>query len=75
MIKATMTCTNCKRDRDIPSDELHHAVMLDREGELNLCTACEKMWVTTITILNKERDTAFAEYQEQFGMGRDKEIE
>ena len=70
MIKATIICTNCKKEKEIPYAELGSALLLDKEGELNLCSDCQKLWGTETAILRKETAKRFAMLQERFGIPR-----
>ncbi len=68
MIKATMVCTNCKEEKVIPPDELKEAVMLNDDGELNLCSDCRKLWENGVKIFREEREERFADLQRAFGI-------
>lgn len=71
MIKATMICTNCRKETVIPYDELSEAVDLDKQGELNLCSVCKVVWVDEVDKLREARNTGFAELQKRFGIGKE----
>ncbi len=68
MIKATMFCTKCKKEKEIPHEEIDSAVVLDKEGELNLCSDCMKLWTHAVDILRQDRATRFAKIQKRFGI-------
>ena len=68
MIKATMECTNCKKERDIPRDELSEALCKDNVGELSLCTDCEKLWDVEVDKYRANRNKEFALLQGRFGI-------
>ena len=68
MIKATMVCTHCTGEKDIPREELDKAVLDDNVGELNLCSDCMKLWSNAVDILKQDRASKFAEIQKQFGI-------
>ena len=68
MIRATMVCTNCKKEKSIPSEELRTAVMNDMEGELNLCSVCQVLWSAEIGKMREGRAKEFRRLQGQFGI-------
>ena len=68
MIKATMICTNCKREKDIPREELDKAILDDNVGELNLCTDCSELWKIEMATLRGEQATKFKALQKRFGI-------
>ena len=68
MIKATMFCTNCKAEKEIPCEELESAIALDKQGELNLCSDCQKLWASEVGKFREEKNKRFAELQLRFGI-------
>lgn len=70
MIKASMVCTNCKAEKDIPREELENALALDNEGELHLCFTCQQVWKAAVDRLHKRRAKDFADLQKSFGLTR-----
>lgn len=68
MIKVTMVCTNCKEEKVIPDEELRNAILLDKDGELHLCSDCEKLWAKVMAEFKAERDMMFSDIQKRFGI-------
>ncbi len=68
MIKAYMTCTNCKKEKEIPREGLAIAVDLDDTGELNLCSDCQKLWEEAVEELRRTQGASFARLQKMFGV-------
>lgn len=68
MIKATMVCTNCHEEKEIPPDELLHAFDLNSVGELNLCSDCRKLWETAMKEYKEYKAKEFAAIQKRFGI-------
>ena len=68
MIKATMVCSNCKKEEALSGAELREALEQDSRGEFHLCSDCSKLWSLEMVKLREERHEMFAKLQEKFGI-------
>ena len=68
MIKATMSCINCKQEKSIPNEKLEEYVSLDQHGELDLCSDCQKLWSIAVKKMRDDRAKEFSELQKRFNI-------